>query len=161
MTMLNPEPTSHDFPEDFLPSSQEDHGLYLNTCTRCGAEIMGHKYRRICRVCSEAARKVPTIDPQTKVKDLPMELVGEMTLMALVSKVLLEMHRQSPLGRENRPVSDAPKEQAKPTALPDIDGLAHELWAMSQGPQPVSDACERIAECLRNRLRNFIPHDPA
>ena len=46
------QPGIYDFPEDFQPPVV-GHGIYSNTCRRCGARIMGHKYRRTCRICVE------------------------------------------------------------------------------------------------------------
>lgn len=50
------EPTRHDFPADWTTEALR-HGLYSNTCRECGATIMGHKYRRTCRVCVEVFMK--------------------------------------------------------------------------------------------------------
>jgi hypothetical protein len=45
-----------------------------------------------------------------------------------------------------------------PAPTVDVDGLATELWAMAQGLQPISDACDRMARHLRKTL--FTPFQP-
>lgn len=49
-------PSMHDFSEDFT-EEMLNHGIYTNTCRECKAVIMGHKYRRTCRVCVEIFKK--------------------------------------------------------------------------------------------------------
>jgi len=38
---------SLDFVEDF----SEENGCYQNNCIRCRQTFLGHKYRRICKIC--------------------------------------------------------------------------------------------------------------
>ena len=58
------QPTRHDFPEDFQ-SPIIEHGIYANSCRECGATIMGHKYRRTCRVCVEIFKKQAANNPKS------------------------------------------------------------------------------------------------
>lgn len=44
--------TAGDWPEDF----HLENGNYYNYCTACENEFIGHKRRRVCKVCQNATK---------------------------------------------------------------------------------------------------------
>lgn len=52
-----PKPHSKNWEEDY--DSPDDNGCYQNRCVKCRELFFGHKYRRICKLCTKALEEQP------------------------------------------------------------------------------------------------------
>ncbi len=46
--------TEYDFPKDYA----SENGMYQHKCLNCNHEFIGHKYRKICKICQNDSVKL-------------------------------------------------------------------------------------------------------